>query len=124
MTPAKKHCGTSCALTSDQLAHKSMNKRLAERRKDGYFDIRVFHRAQRKKKGPRFLFKCGCCDQQLEVYYGDDTLEINGVMGSVANWRELLLPMLQMKLPGQGKDASGARTKSRTRGRASVRRAL
>jgi len=50
------------------------------------------------------LFKCGCCDEKLEVYYGGDSLEINGVMGSVENWRTLLLPLLRMKLAGQGKD--------------------
>ena len=81
-----------------------MNQRLAQTRKDGYFAIRTFHRAKKRKKGPRFLFKCGCCDEKVEVYYGGDSLEINGVMGSVKNWRELLLPLLNRKLPGQGKD--------------------
>ena len=81
-----------------------MNQRLAQTRKDGYFAIRVFHRAKKRKKDPRFLFKCGCCDEKVEVYYGGDSLEINGVMGSVKNWRELLLPLLNRKLPGQGKD--------------------
>lgn len=78
-----------------------MNRKLARTRPDGYFDIRVFHRGRKAKKDPRFLFKCGCCQGQLEVYYGGDTLEINGVMGSVENWRELLLPLLNMALPGQ-----------------------
>ena len=77
-------------------------RRFAQTRPDGYFDIRVFHRGRKGKRDPRFLFKCGCCDEKLEVYYGGDSLEINGVMGSVQNWRELLLPLLKMKLPGQG----------------------
>ena len=81
-----------------------MNQRLAMRRKDGHFDVRVFHRAKKGKKDARFLFKCGCCDEKVEVFYGGDSLEINGVMGSVKNWRELLLPLLNMKLPGQGKE--------------------
>ena len=78
-----------------------MNRKLARTRPNGYFDIRVFHRNRKAQKDPRFLFKCGCCEKQLEVYYVGDSLEINGVMGSVENWRELLLPLLNMTLPGQ-----------------------
>ena len=78
-----------------------MNRKFARTRNNGYFDIRVFHRSRKAKKDPRFLFKCGCCEGQIEVYYGGDSLEINGVMGSVENWRELLLPLLNMTLPGQ-----------------------
>ena len=81
-----------------------MNQRLGQTRKDGYFAIRTFHRSKKGKKDARFLFKCGCCDEKLAVYYGGDSLEINGVMGSVDNWRALLLPLLEMKLSGQGKD--------------------
>ena len=82
---------------------KAMNQKLAQPRSEGYFAIRVFHTGKKGKRDPRFVFKCGCCDQKLEVYYGEDSLEINGVMGSVENWRELLRPLLEMKLPGQGK---------------------
>lgn len=77
------------------------NRKIAQTRSDGYWDIRAFHRTKKGKRDPRFLFKCGCCNEQLQVYYGEDSLEINGVMGSVDNWRELLLPLLDMKLPGQ-----------------------
>ena len=79
-----------------------MNQKFVHTRPDGYFDIRVFHRKRNGKRDPRFLFKCGCCDRYLEVYYGDDSLEINGVMGSVANWRDLLMPLLNMSPPGPG----------------------
>ncbi len=78
-----------------------MNRKIGTTRPDGYFAIRSFHRTKKGKKDPRFLFKCGCCDEKLEVYYGGESLEINGVMGSVENWRELLLPLLNMKLTGQ-----------------------
>ena len=81
-----------------------MNQRMGQSRKDGYFAIRTFHRGKKGKRDPRFLFKCGCCDEKVEVYYGGDSLEINGVIGSVENWRTLLLPLLQMKMPGQGKE--------------------
>ncbi len=80
-----------------------MNRKLARTRPDGYFESRSFHRGAKGKRDPQFLLKCGCCDRKLEVYYGEDSLEINGVMGSIENWRELLMPLLEMKLPGQGK---------------------
>jgi len=78
-----------------------MNRKLASKRPDGYNDIRVFHRGRTGRKDPRFLLKCGCCENKFEVYYGGDSLEIAGVMGSVENWRELLFPLLNMRLPGQ-----------------------
>ena len=80
-----------------------MTRKFAQTRADGYLEIRSFHRSKKGKRDPRFLLKCGCCDGKLEVYYGGDSLEINGVMGSIENWRELLMPLLEMKLPGQGK---------------------
>jgi hypothetical protein len=90
-----------------------MNRLFAATRADGYFAIRTFHRNRRGKKDPRFLFKCGCCNRELEVYYGGDSLEINGVMGSVENWRKLLMPLLEMKLHGQR--ATRARPHSKRR---------
>lgn len=96
-----------------------MNRKFARTRSDGYFDIRVFHRSRKSKRDPRFLLKCGCCDGKLEVYYGGDTLEINGVMGSIENWRELLLPLLNMKLPGQGPEKRTASSAIVKRKRAS-----
>ena len=78
-----------------------LNRTFALTRSDGYNAVRVSHRSRVGKKDPRFLLKCGCCENKFEVYYGGDSLEIGGVMGSVENWRELLLPLLDMKLPGQ-----------------------
>src|SRR3990172_6309553 len=98
-----------------------MNKQLAQIRADGYFAIRTFHRRRKGKKDARFLYKCGCCDNKFEVYYGEDSLEINGVMGAVENWRELLLPMLEMKLPGQDQHERGRITRSPTRTRSRKR---
>ena len=60
----------------------------------GQPQIRVYHRKAKGKKGARYLLKCGCCDQRLEIYYGDDCLEIGGVNGTVEDWREILLPLL------------------------------
>ena len=78
-----------------------VNRKSALTRSDGYSEVRVFHHSRARKRDPRFLVKCGCCENKFEVYYGGDSLEIGGVMGSVENWRALLLPLLSMKLPGQ-----------------------
>jgi len=70
---------------------------------EGACAIRVFHRAGRKRGTgrvlPRYLLRCGCCEGRLEIYYGDEDLEINGVNGSLENWREILLPLLQIAQP-------------------------
>jgi hypothetical protein len=67
--------------------------------------IRVSHRAQRKLRqghiSPRYLLRCGCCDRSVEIYYDLDGLEINGVNGSVENWREILLPLLGIRRQGK-----------------------
>ena len=66
--------------------------------------IRVSHRAQRKRVqgylSPRYLLRCGCCDGAVEIHYGPDDLEINGVYGSIENWREILLPLLRVSRRG------------------------
>lgn len=48
----------------------------------GYPQIRVYHRRGSGKKCPRYLLKCGCCKEKVEIYYSDDGLEINGVNGA------------------------------------------
>ncbi len=63
----------------------------------GMPEIRVYHKAGAGKKSPRYLFKCGCCERKIEVYHDNDSLEINGVNGSIQNWREILLPLLKDK---------------------------
>ncbi|MEI7615960.1 MAG: hypothetical protein WCJ54_04530 [Actinomycetota bacterium] len=57
-------------------------------------EIRIYHKIGSCKKMPRYLLKCGCCDKKLEIYYDDEGLEINGVNGSIEDWREILLPLL------------------------------
>lgn len=66
-------------------------------RTDGYPQIRVYHKKSSGKKMPRYLLKCGCCDQKLEIYYDPEGLEINGVKGSIEDWREILLPLLRIR---------------------------
>jgi len=73
-------------------------------RPEGYCAIRASHCAARKRGqghiSPRYLLRCGCCDRSVEIYYDEDALEINGVHGSIENWREILLPLLQVKRLG------------------------
>ena len=76
---------------------KPRNLKMGRRRRDGYFDIRVSRQARNGKRDPRLLLRCGCCPGKLEIYYGGDSLEINGVMGSVGNWKEVLLPLLSSR---------------------------
>jgi hypothetical protein len=66
----------------------------------GYPQIRVYHRKGVDKRSPRYLLKCGCCDERLEIYYAEDGLEIGGVNGAIDDWREILLPLLLIEQKG------------------------
>jgi hypothetical protein len=66
----------------------------------GQPQIRVYHKKGVGKKVPRYLLKCGCCDERVEIYYSDDGLEINGVNGAIDDWREILLPLLLIEQQG------------------------
>ena len=66
-------------------------------RSEGYPQIRVYHKKGSGKRMPRYLLKCGCCDENLKIYYDDEGLEINGVNGSMEDWREILLPLLKVE---------------------------
>lgn len=68
--------------------------------------LRIYHKDETKKKDPYFVIKCGCCDNQVKLYYGKNInlqedhnsyLEINGVLGSIDDWREILLPLLHIE---------------------------
>lgn len=65
-----------------------------------YPQIRVYHRKGSGKKSPRYLLKCGCCEEKVEIYCSDDGLEINGVNGSIEDWRDILLPLLLIEKKG------------------------
>lgn len=59
----------------------------------------------RRTTQPGIRVKCGCCNEAVEIYHTDDrggnpnleTLEINGVHGTVDQWRQILLPLLDIK---------------------------
>lgn len=64
--------------------------------------LRVTHRKGNKKKAPSIRAKCPCCAEAVVIFHESrptgnpqmDSMEINGVHASVAQWRELLLPIL------------------------------
>lgn len=74
-----------------------VNQKSTHQRPDGYPVPRVYHRKARGKQSAHLLIKCGDCDGKFEIYYGPDgeDLEIAGVLASVENWRDILLPLLR-----------------------------
>lgn len=70
------------------------NNRFYDTSRFGQPEIRVYHRKGTGKRSPRYLLKCGCCDEKIEIHYADDGLEIGGVNGTIQDWREILLPLL------------------------------
>jgi hypothetical protein len=83
------------------------SRKMAQIRPEGTWQLRVFHRNAVGKRDPRYLIKCGCCNEKVEIYYGGGTLEINGVMGSVENWGEVLRPLLKMPLAARAESKRG-----------------
>lgn len=88
------------------------NQKMNRRRADGYNALRVYHRAGVGKRSPRLLIKCGDCANKLEVYYDAERtdLEIGGVIGSVENWREILLPLLAARPSSLRRNPKAARS--------------
>ena len=78
----------------------------------GHPEIRVHHRKAEGKRSPRYLLKCGCCEEKLEIHYAVDGLEIGGVHGAIEDWCEILLPLLLIERKGTRLiDKSGQRNK-------------
>lgn len=70
---------------------------------------------------PSWRVRCACCTCSLVIYYdtpvsGDyslDSLEINGVMGTVDQWRKLFLPLLG--IPPRLRNPKPAKRRNRSR---------
>lgn len=77
-----------------------LNRKMAVKGHGPVCQPRVTHRAAHRKTLPRFRIACGCCPEQIEIYYSDldqpnhATIEINGVDGGIQDWRNILLPLL------------------------------
>ena len=71
-----------------------MNRKMNQVDENRDLLLRVSHRKSRGKKAARYLIKCGCCDESVEICYDAYGLEINGVNASLRQWREILLPLL------------------------------
>lgn len=68
----------------------------------GLNKLRIYYKKGTKRQSPRYLIKCGDCNNSIEIYYEDGkvsyrekSLEINGVMASIEEWRKILLPLLK-----------------------------
>lgn len=81
--------------------------------RDALPPLRITRRKERRVSSrrvisPRIRVKCGCCAEAVDIFFQDpptgsthfDTLEINGVSGTVGQWRQVLLPLLGMGLLG------------------------
>ena len=72
----------------------------------GMHPLRVTRRKGRvlsptRSTSARVRVKCGCCKETVDIYHDENLddprhnmLEINGVMGTIAQWREVLGPLL------------------------------
>jgi hypothetical protein len=63
--------------------------RICQMREDGWNNIREFFTPPKGNREAHLTLKCGDCDEKVKVYFGSDTMEINGVFGSVKNWKEI-----------------------------------
>ncbi|MFQ5881614.1 MAG: BrnT family toxin [Candidatus Methylomirabilales bacterium] len=88
-------------MSSKEIMFKMVKRsnKMGQKRREGTWQLRVFHRKRVGKRDPRYLIKCGCCSEKVEIHYGGGTLEINGVMGSAEDWGEILLPLLRARKP-------------------------
>ena len=68
--------------------------------------LRITRRKERRTSprrviSPRIRVKCGCCNEAVDIVHDKElislqgnTLEINGVMGNIEQWRKIFAPLL------------------------------
>lgn len=69
--------------------------------------LRTTHRKAHGKKSASIRIKCGCCKEALEVFPQEkpdenpsrNLIEINGVIGTMDQWRKILCPILGVEIP-------------------------
>jgi hypothetical protein len=76
------------------------SNRIYDTQRFGQPQIRLRHRKGIGVQSPSYVLRCGCCDQNLEIFYSDDGLEIGGINGALQDWREILLPVLLIERRG------------------------
>ncbi|MBI3013575.1 MAG: hypothetical protein HYY65_00590 [Candidatus Tectomicrobia bacterium] len=89
--------------------------RIYDTGKFGQPQIRVYHKAGKGKMCPRYLLKCGCCEEKLQIFYSEDGLEIGGVNGAIEDWKEILLPLLQLNARKGGRRTAKGKNIRRAR---------
>ena len=70
-----------------------LNERLAIPYKNGIYGLRVWWTNYRGKRDGHWTVRCGDCSADSLTIYpnnGDDTVEINGVIGHIEQWIELM----------------------------------
>lgn len=87
-----------------------------ERIEDGNHALTALRITRRKARrmgesrmvNPSILIRCGCCKERVVIFHKEptdpldvnlDTLEINGVLGTIDQWRKIFLPLLGVKAP-------------------------
>lgn len=70
------------------------NSRLAQPDETGSWKLRIWHQKGKGWQSPRYLVKCGDCENRLEIFYDEVGLEIGGVHASRQEWARLLGPLL------------------------------
>jgi hypothetical protein len=76
------------------------SNRIYDTTRFGQPEIRIRHRPGTGKKSPQYVLRCGCCSENLRIFYAEDGLEIGGVNGAIEDWREILLPLLSIEKRG------------------------
>jgi hypothetical protein len=76
------------------------SNRIYDTTRFGQPEIRIRHRPGTGKKSPQYVLRCGCCSENLRIFYAEDGLEIGGVNGAIEDWREILLPLLLIEKRG------------------------
>ncbi len=77
-----------------------VNKKMHVPAPDGGDKLRIYHTARKPNKQLASVrIKCGCCHQEVVVCYDHQTLEINGVIASIEEWRAVLYPLLAKEMP-------------------------
>jgi hypothetical protein len=75
----------------------------------GISRIRVRYVNPTKKRGGHYRIRCGDCSKNFDIYPAhkdeglDPMVEICGVIGTQANWRDILLPILGMSMNKKAK---------------------